>query len=133
MPNWEESERIVEWDQDEAGLVCFTTGNGQRWFAFPAPDNRSNNYSKLQNILRKVTPRPTKKHTRLSDLKELIQAEIARKRSKALHTKRINQAISNLQAMANLGGCSDHPEIEKMAAATADILNSILQHQGIEG
>lgn len=60
-----------------------------------------------------------------------IEAKTTREqKNNVLNVRRINQAISNLQAMANLGACSDHPAIEEMAANTADILSSILQ--GIE-
>lgn len=55
-----------------------------------------------------------------------------RRRNNALNVGRINQAISNLQAIANLGACSNEPAIEEMAANTANVLNSILQQQGIE-
>lgn len=117
-PNWEESEKIVGWDQDDVSLVSFTTENGQRWFAFPIPDGcQGNDYIRLQGVLRKVIE---------------IETERRRLNNNALNMKRIDQAISNLQAMANLGGCSDHPEIEEMAAVTADLLNSVLQHQGVE-
>ena len=41
--------------------------------------------------------------------------------------EQINQAITNLQAITNVGGSSDRPEIEEMAAVTADILSETLR------